>query len=324
MADPALRWSLDLARFDAHEKARVVSLLKKLERDLVAKVAAGTDWSKARIARQIAEANFVVQQYYDSIALHSADTAAQLARVSAVAASAPLAAMAETASILPTEAAMRALISDAVIMGAPQASWWKRQAADVAFRFATAVRQGVAAAETNQQIIRRVRSEMDVTRRNAASLVQTSVQTVANEARMASFQANSDVVQGVRWLSALDSRVCARCGALDGMTWKLDGTPITAIKPLLNPPLHFNDRCVLTPITRFSELGKGQRASDQGPVDRKITFEEFLERQGRAYQEDVLGKGRAEMWADGKITLADLTNGQGRPLTLAQLRSKYE
>jgi hypothetical protein len=37
----------------------------------------------------------------------------------------------------------------------------------------------------------------------------------------------------------------------------------------------------------------------------------------------MLGKGRAQLWRDGKITLQDLLNAQGVPLTLRELREKY-
>lgn len=324
-ADKALAWSLDLARLDASTRRTVVAMLRRLEKELTAKLGGDvTEWSKARISQQMAEASATITQHYAAIAKHTADITAGVYEISSINATTMLAAMTDLIpSILPAEAVMRAITTDAIIMGATQSAWWKRQAADVAFRFATAVRQGLVAAETNQQIIKRVRAELDITRRNAATLVQTSVQTVANDARMATFQANADIIQGVRWLATLDNKTCAQCGAMDGQTWKLDGTPINATAPMRNPPLHFNDRCVMTPITRFSDMGSGQRASDQGPVDRKITFEDFLSRQSDAYKADVLGKGRAELWADGKITLADLTNGQGRPLTLIQLRTKY-
>jgi len=321
MADPSIAWTLDLARFDAHEQARVISLLKKMERELLAKVAAGTtDWGKARIAQQQAEIQAIIKQYYDVVASHTASVNAALAQISA---NSVLSTLPGAASILPTEAAMRALIGDVLIMGAPQEAWWARQAADVAFRFASAFRQGLAAAETSQQIIKRVREQMDVTRANAAALVQTGMTSVANTARMAVFQANSDVVTGVKWLATLDSHTCPRCGERDGMTWKLDGSALNATLPFAQPPLHFNDRCVLAPQTRFSGLGNGQRASDEGPVPSKTTFEDFLTTKSAAWQDSNLGPGRAQMWRDGKITLKDLTSGTGRPLTLDQLQAKY-
>jgi SPP1 gp7 family putative phage head morphogenesis protein len=320
-ADKALKWQLDLARYDAATRRRLLAMLAQMDRELLAQLNAGTltDWGRARIDTLLAQAKQVVGRYYRQA---QQDMFADLKALAPVAAASAV--IAEVVPSLPTQAALDALLSDVIIMGTPQRAWWERQALDVAFRFTAAVRQGYIAAETNQQIIRRVRGELDVSRRNAAALVQTSVSSVANTARMATFEANADVVQGVRWMATLDAHTCARCGAMDGSTWKLDGTPINAMRPMQQPPIHFNDRCVMAPITRFSTMGDGKRASDAGPVDRKITFEDFLSRQTEAYKIEVLGKGRAELWKDGKITLADLTSGTGRPLTLDQLRSKYE
>jgi hypothetical protein len=38
----------------------------------------------------------------------------------------------------------------------------------------------------------------------------------------------------------------------------------------------------------------------------------------------MLGKGRAELWRDGKITLQQLLDQRGNPLTLQQLRQRYD
>lgn len=324
MIDESLRWSLNLARFDAHTRAQIISILARMEKELANTLTVGklTDWGKARVNSLTAESRAIVAGYYTEIqaAMKGSMEGLIPLAASSVKLSTELGVALDVA--LPTEAMVKAIMSDSIIMGATQKAWWARQEANTAFRFTAAVRQGIMAAETNQQIIRRVRAEMQITRRGAASLVQTSVHTVANEARLATFKANSDVVTGLRWLATLDSHTCAQCGSRDGMTWKLDGTPIVASQKFLNPPIHFNDRCVLVPITRFSDMGSGQRASDRGPVDRKVTFEEFLGRQDKAYQEEVLGKGRTELWKSGKITLADLTSGNGRPLTLDQLKDK--
>lgn len=154
--------------------------------------------------------------------------------------------------------------------------------------------------------------------------MHTSIAQAANESRMAAFRANSDVVSGVRWLATLDAHTCPRCGALDGQTWQLDGTPINATVPMQTPPLHINCRCVLSPQTRFSNMGGGQRASQDGPVDRKTTYTDFLRGKDKFFQDEVLGPGRAQMWREGLITLSQLFDGSGRELTLTELRAKYD
>jgi hypothetical protein len=70
-------------------------------------------------------------------------------------------------------------------------------------------------------------------------------------------------------------------------------------------------------------MGSGQRASSAGPVDRKTTFTDFLARQSPEFQNNVLGKDRAEFFRSGKLTLQQLVDESGRELTLAELRAKY-
>jgi len=326
-ADHSLAFTLDLARFDAGTRRKVVAILVKLQKDLTASLAGDdlTAYGKLRTKRLLADARASIDAYYEQAQGELFDTLDDVAEISAASGRAAVSTVvpASVAVALPSEAVMRALVADSMVLGTAQKAWWEKQAADTAFRFSAVVRQGIVAAQTNQQIVRRVRDELQVSQRNAASLVQTGVSAVANDARMATFRANPDVITGLRWLATLDAKTCMQCAPRDGMTWKLDGTPINASLPFVNPPLHFNDRCALVPQTRFSTLGTGQRASVDGPVDRGTTFEAFLERKGKAFQDDVLGPGRADLWRDGKITLRDLTSGTGRPLTLAQLRERH-
>lgn len=123
---------------------------------------------------------------------------------------------------------------------------------------------------------------------------------------------------------------CARCAALDGQAWNLDGEKLPGTRMgFMAPPIHWGDRCVLSPIPKtFREIGlnideptdEGQRASAQGPVPGKTTFDEFFARQSKAQQDAQFGPVRAGMFRAGKITVKDLVSGTGRELTLNQLR----
>ena len=131
----------------------------------------------------------------------------------------------------------------------------------------------------------------------------------------------------------MDSRTSAVCVAYSGAEWDLDGNPIngTTLPFKGGPPRHWGCRSVLTSITKtFKELGikglpelpdTGERASDLGPIDRKTTMDQFLKMHDKEWQDKMLGKGKAQLWRDGKITLSQLVSGSGRELTLEELKA---
>lgn len=144
------------------------------------------------------------------------------------------------------------------------------------------------------------------------------------ESNIATLKANADITPTVRWLSVLDSDTCLRCGVRDGLEWDtLTQEPIGHDIPYADPPLHINCRCRLNPVTAIDKFVEGQRASMFGPVDRKVTFSDFLERQTPEFQERVLGKGRAELYRANKLTLRNLVDKTGRELTLTELRNVF-
>jgi hypothetical protein len=65
----------------------------------------------------------------------------------------------------------------------------------------------------------------------------------------------------------------------------------------------------------------GERASDLGPIDRKTTMDQFLKMHDTDWQDKMLGKGKAQLWREGKITLSQLVSGSGRELTLKELKA---
>jgi hypothetical protein len=232
---------------------------------------------------------------------------------------------------LPTANVMKAIMGDAMTLGSPLNAWWSKQSNDTAFNFKAAVRQGLIQAETNHQIIKRVLPVMEVSRFNAATLVHTGIQSVSSTARMATYDENIDIIAGFEFLSALDSHTCIRCSSMSGSRVDASKKALNG-KPYVQTPIHARCRCLWVANTMtYKELGinlpeaaAGTRASDQGQIRADITFDDFLKGKDTAYQDEMLGKGRAEMFRDGKITLADLTNGNTRPLTLEQLRAKYK
>jgi len=322
--DKAIEFQLDAMRVSAATQREVDTILRKMERELIGKLAGDslTDWGRARIKKQLAEVRAIIADYYDRAGTASLDAMDVVARTGAKVTAAALALGGDDV-LLPSAAVLESLASDSVVQGAVQSDWWAKQSADTVFRFSGVVRQGIAAAETNQQIVQRVRQVMDVSLANAATLVQTSTATVANDARQAVFDANDDIIKRYRAVATLDSHTCPRCYPYDGLEWEKDGTPIGHKYPLPRYPLHYNCRCLLSPVVLDGPVG-GKRASADGPVSASLTFKGWIERQPPGKVAEVLGKGRADLYLSGKITINDLANGAGRPLTLAQLKAKYD
>ena len=336
LADAIISHSLDLSRLEAGIRKKVIRILAKMQKGLQGELAGGrplTAWSKARIDALLEQIKPIVGDHFAQVSDEIDIPGIAGATATATGAAIGQAFRGMLSPSLPTDTYLATLASDMLIQGAPSAAWWDKQAADTVFKFSAAVRQGLAAGETNQQIISRVMGEMEVAKRNAAALVQTSVQTVANEARLATFRANSDILNGVRQLSVLDGHTSATCVAYSGAEWDLSGKPINGTRLPFNggPPRHFNCRSALVGITKtFRELGIdidepaiGTRASADGQIRADTTFAEFLDRKGKAFQDEVLGPGRAELWRKKVITLNQLLDQRGNPLTLEELRKKY-
>ncbi|MDE3996567.1 hypothetical protein NUS56_11830, partial [Glaesserella parasuis] len=101
--------------------------------------------------------------------------------------------------------------------------------------------------------------------------------------------------------------------------------------PYQRPPLHPRCRSILQLVTKsWKELGidaeempSSTRASQDGPVSEQINYENWLKSKSPEQQDQVLGKGKADLWRRGVITFADMLDQSGRPLTLANLNAKF-
>lgn len=253
---------------------------------------------------------------------------------------------------LPTENYLRKLAGDTLVQGSPAKDWWSRQQLDTGFKLANQIRIGAAQGETNAQIIQRLVGQpatvakappatvepgqpgiMPLARSNAASIVQTSMAAVAAAARRATFQANSDITVGLMQVSTLDSHTSLTCIAYSGAQWDLEYRPINGNTLPFNGgvPRHFNCRSSEVAIMKtlrqmgidMDEPDPGQRASSSGPISAKTTFADYLKMKGEAYQNEVLGPGRAELFRAGRLTPRDLVDMRGQPLKLEILRAKY-
>jgi hypothetical protein len=363
LADELVTRSIDLLRFTASERTQVFEILKRMEEDLIDLLVFGgralTDAKRAEKAQLLRQAQSVIEDYYEQVSGRQDTSLTGLARAEASFTAGALGDVMHGAIAvqLPPETYFKKLLDTTLIQKAPSAEWWSRQAGDTAFRFRNELAYGLSQSETNAQLITRIRGRatsftvvdgvrvyeytggvMQVSRNNAAALVQTSVQTVAAEARRATYAENDDILKGIRQISTLDGHTTPVCVAYSGAAWKLDAAR-TPIAPNTLPykggvPRHWNCRSIEIPITKsFRELGldidepdESTRSSSDGQIAAGMTMQEFLKRQekrGPKFVDELLGEGRAQLWRDGKITLQQLVDQNGRPLTLEELLRKY-
>lgn len=335
LIDKLISFTLDLNRLDAATKRKVIKLIDEAQKELLADIA-NKDLTVFGLARRRAlldDAKAIIESAYETARLALSDAVEPIPELTAknVAKALQSKFPASIQPSLPTENVFKALATDSLVLGSTSTDWWAKQSADTIFRYNAAVRGGLTLGETNLQIRNRVLQVMQISKRNAASLVQTSISTVANAARKATFEANNDIIKGTKWISTLDQKVCEQCAARADKEWDNKGQPIGHGIPFATPPIHYNDRCILTAVTKtFRELGldideppTGTRASVDGQVSGKTTFDDFLKRKSQAWQDETLGKGRADLWREGAITLENLIDGAGRPLTIVQLKARY-
>lgn len=209
-------------------------------------------------------------------------------------------------------------------------SWQKNFTQTETKRINDVIRLAWLQGETNQQAVRRIVGTrangfkdgiLNITRRNASTVVRTSVQHVASSARMEIWQKNKKVVRGYEWLSTLDRKTSSQCKVLDGKKFEFGKGPI--------PPIHPNCRSTTVPVTnpKYDFLDEGAtRSAEFGPVSAKDNYFDWLKRQDRQTVIDALGEKRAKLFLDGGLSPARFRDLQFdrnfEPLTLDQMKAK--
>jgi SPP1 gp7 family putative phage head morphogenesis protein len=233
-----------------------------------------------------------------------------------------------------------AIADDVLIQGARPVTWWRRQGTDLHNKFMDTVRQSMEAGEGIDKMRKRIGGGvidgvqvpgiMASSKANAETLARTAVNKVTNEARLRTFEENPDIIKGLKQVSTLDNRTSVICVAYDGQTWQIPGyEPIPPSTLPFNggPPRHFNCRSTTVPILKsweelglpYKDLSPSTRASMDGQVPADQTFDKFLKKKGKTFQDKLLGPVRARLWRSGKITLQQMLDFRGQPLTPDEL-----
>lgn len=246
------------------------------------------------------------------------------------------------------------------INGVPLDGWLGQLVQGDINRIEQAVRLGTLQGETARQITDRVLAATDMTRQNAEAVVLTSANHISNSAKQSVWEVNEDILAGVRWSATLDGRTSPVCRSRDGVVYPVregprppahprcrsamvpvtKGEKIIGERPMVRDTRTRKEREVdfraeakaaagdkwkgMTPAQRDA-AAKARRLDwidkNVGTVPSNVTYNEWLKRQPKAFQDDVLGSARGELFRKG-MTLDKFVDADGRQYSLAELKAQ--
>jgi SPP1 gp7 family putative phage head morphogenesis protein len=213
--------------------------------------------------------------------------------------------------------------------GPVAASWRSRLAADLTVAnnnvgaiIARALAKGASMADA-AVMLREISGLAETYKDRMVVIARTEIQRAANDAAMANYTANGDVIKGVQWLATLDSRTCLRCAPRHNQVYPMVGGQVPSLDR--RPPLHPRCRCFLAPVVKsYAELGLAPTSANRSMFDgepaRDQTFGAWLRRQPADVQLEVLGPTRLPMFRAG-LPLDDFVVGD-RLLRVDELRQR--
>ena len=209
------------------------------------------------------------------------------------------------------------------IAGLDLGDWFEKQATDMSTEVRRNIQMGLVAGETPQQIVRRIMpadssapAVLRNARRNAATLVRTTITTVYNNASLETMiAAGSKVTNAYRYVAVRDARTSKICAALSNKVFALDDPK----KKM--PPQHPNCRSTIVAEINYAKLGLPVPKKDS-PLSFQ-SYDEWLKEQSPEMQSTILGPGRQALYSQGRMTLQELVATDNRVLSLDQLRARY-
>lgn len=326
-------------RYKTSEARRIVALLNKADNDLVEQIAArmtriearGFDLGEATTKRlndllkaireqrqEVAESLyaenrdelFKFAQYEPDFQARAIEAAVKDAGV-------------DIAMVRPSASQLRAVVTSRPFQGRLLKDWYADLGEASAKRVSDALKIGITQGQTTDQIVRRIKGTrankykdgiMEIDRRHANTIVRTAISHVTNRATDDLYEANADIIKGVKFNAVLDSRTTPICRSLDGKIYKLGQK-----RPVL--PLHFGERSRYIPYLGKSDI-RGIRASQVGEVPDDLDYGEWLRGKGKELQPEALGEKRAKLFREGNYTMDKFVDPTGKAYTLEELKAR--
>jgi SPP1 gp7 family putative phage head morphogenesis protein len=198
----------------------------------------------------------------------------------------------------------------------------------------------------------------EVTRNQIGAITRTLVVDVASKARDLFIRENKEVFKKERYVAVLDSRTTAVCRGNDGKIFDVGVGPHPPLHwncRSMRVPVLDSDILATRPtktavekriwadfvaqnnvdIKNASDLPRNLANSYKDYVKLKVkeqvgsvpaatTYQEWLSKQSKSFQEDVLGKTKAKLFREGGLQLDQYVSKIGKELTLKELAQKHK
>lgn len=191
-------------------------------------------------------------------------------------------------------------------------------------QFLQVLRDGFALGRTSPQIVNDIKDHVSLKKDQVKTLIRTGTNHLAVQARNRTLMENRDILDGYEWVATLDSRTTFICMSRDGLIYPISNNDDRSPKP----PAHFGCRSTIVPkVKKGMEIeGETFRPSDgstgKRPVSGKLNYEQWLRKQSKEFQIEVLGKERQRLFAQQRLPLSRFIDSDGRTLTLQELRDR--
>jgi len=232
--------SVNLLRLSEDLNRKLQPHLTTLQKELIGELASHdlTKWRRQRLESLLAFSRKVIPQTYVKMDAETGQFNAGVAGFEQQFTTKSIkATTGMTMGATLTKEQLAAISGDALIQGAPSSTWWARQDAKLTSSFNDQMVQGFLRGEGIGKLSQRVRSIMEVSRREADALARTSIQAVSADVRDQLIQDNSDIAKGYISVSTLDNKTTPICISLDGLKCK---QPVGHRKDFIPIPRHWN------------------------------------------------------------------------------------
>lgn len=320
----------------AEAKRVLTAAYKDVVTELTRKYGSLSSFQRQRLASIAEDIRQRLGAGYDALKTWHAKQMADFAMVQSEIAVAELGSLiGSTAGLQFIPPSLAASIAALPIEGLSLGEWWDKAAAEMSDATRRQIQIGLLRGETMDQIVRRIvpkagtlePSELRRAVVRARTLIRTTTTAVQNHAHLATFQAQGkNITEYFEFSATLDVRTSSICRSADGRRFKHDDPRA------LIPPLHPNCRSTIIPILnmrglskdvreRAIKVGVGKDGTPPSLPGSYRSYEEWLRAQSPGIQDQILGRGRGQLFRERNIPLKVMITSDQRPLTLEELKA---